>query len=98
MGKILSDTDLIEQIKTDVIGQELQINDYVLMKKPKTGSAELIIGTVIAFTPKKVKVKFVNNWCWPSKHEQVQVWISAPRSLFKIEKDNPKFVEYLLKQ
>lgn len=79
---------------SDLIGQPLDIGDAVVMRMP--GYNDICIGTVIAFTLKKVRVEYFNNWNYLKGMKEIVV--IYPKSLFKIEKTNPVFVEYLLKK
>lgn len=75
----------------DLIKRPLEIGDAVVMGRPRYSG--LCIGTIVAFTPKKVRVKYINNWNYKAMEETILV---EPFSLCKI--DGPHYTEYLLKK
>lgn len=75
----------------DYIGRELKPGDAVVMTTPSYSS--ICIGTVVEFTPKKVRVKFMNTWNY-SKPTEFTILVES-KTLYKA--DGPDFVEYLLK-
>ena len=53
----------------DVFGNELAIGDTVAFYAP--GYRDMVTGTIIAFTPKQVRVEFNNTWNYgPKGHIQ----------------------------
>ena len=77
----------------DLINQDLHIGDPVVMRMPSY--SDICIGTVIGLTPKKVRVEYTNTWNY-SKGQKENILVSS-MSLFKIDKANPAFVEFLMK-
>jgi len=70
----------------DLIGRELAINDYVALMLP--GYRSLIVGRIVKFTPKKVRVAYT----YQRRNEDSAI---DPCELVKL--DGPDFTTYLLK-
>ena len=69
-------------VARDIVGQELTIGDVVVMTMPRY--ADICFATIIAFTPKNVRVQYKND-----------TKLAHSKTLFKVDKS--LLVEYLLK-
>lgn len=71
----------------DHIGRELAIGNVVVMSMP--GYSDICLGTIVEFTPKRVRVEYENNWNMMSRT------LVEPKTLFLV--NSYDLVEYLLK-
>ena len=73
----------------DHIGQELAVGDVVVMSMP--GYSNIWLGTIVGFTPKKVRLEYESKWSYAGSMTMILV---APETLFKVKSTD--LVEYLL--
>ena len=64
----------------DCVGQELSIGDKVVCSDG--GYAELFVGEVVKFTPKKIQVKCYLPFIGP---EAVSIKLKTPLQVYKVE-------------
>ena len=63
----------------DFFGRELSIGDVVAVEAPRYRM--LVKATVVAFTPKQVRVEYINNW--NSSEGRVESYLTSPAHLIK---------------
>ena len=65
----------------DFLGKELELHDEVVFTAPSY--RHLVKGKIIAFTPKKVRIEYINDWNF---HKSVQEYLSEPNFLILAKK------------
>ena len=75
----------------DFLNRELEIGDSVITIAP--GYRSFVLARVIKFTPKQVRVAFMNTWNYPDGY--YTELLQHPTQLTKV--DGPDLTMYLLK-
>lgn len=77
----------------DFLGRELEIGDSVIVIQP--GYRDFVLARVIQFTPKQVRVSFMNTWNYGASGYYTEL-LQPPSQLTKV--DGPDLTMYLLKK
>ena len=76
----------------DFLGRDLELGDSVIVIAP--GYRHFVLARVIAFTPKQVRVSFMNTWNFSDGY--YTELLQGPSQLTKV--DGPDLTAYLLKK
>ena len=68
----------------DFLGKEINIGDQVVLTAPRY--RHFVKATVIAFTPKQVRVEFLNTWNY-GPPGRLQEYLGSPDFLIVINND-----------
>jgi hypothetical protein len=77
----------------DFLGRELELGDSVIVVAP--GYRHFVLARVIHFTPKQVRVSFMNTWNHSGDGYYTEL-LQGPSQLTKV--DGPDLTMYLLKK
>ena len=77
----------------DFLGRELELGDSVIIIAPNY--RHFVLARIIAFTPKNVRVAFMNTWNFAAPGYYTEL-LQSPSQLTKV--DGPDLTMYLLKQ
>lgn len=77
----------------DFLGRDLEIGDSVIVIAP--GYRHFVLARVIAFTPKQVRVSFMNTWNFGAEGHYTEL-LQSGSQLTKV--DGPDLTMYLLKK
>lgn len=76
----------------DFLGRDLELGDSVIIMAP--GYRHFVLARVIKFTPKQVRVSFLNNWNFGSPGYYTEL-LQYASQLTKV--DGPDLTMYLLR-
>ena len=77
----------------DFLGRDLELGDSVIVIAPNY--RHFVLARVIQFTPKQVRVSFMNTWNFGSEGYYTEL-LQSPKQLTKV--DGPDLTMYLLKK
>jgi hypothetical protein len=77
----------------DFICQDLNLDDHVIFVAP--GYRSLVLGQIIKFTEKNVRISYMNTWNY-SKPGRASELLQSPEQVIKIE--GLALTEFLLKR
>jgi hypothetical protein len=77
----------------DFLGRELAIGDSVIVIAPNY--RHFVLARVIQFTPKQIRVSFMNTWNYGPEGHYTEL-LQSPSQLTKV--DGPDLTMHLLKQ
>ena len=77
----------------DFLGRTLELGDSVIVIAP--GYRHFVLARVIHFTPKQVRVSFMNTWNFSGEGYYTEL-LQGPGQLTKV--DGPDLTAYLLKK
>lgn len=80
-------------MKSDFIGRELEIGDSVIVIAPNY--RHFVLARIIQFTPKQVRVSFMNTWNYGGEGRYTEL-LQSPQQLTKV--DGPDLTMYLVKK
>jgi hypothetical protein len=76
----------------DFLGSELEVGDSVITIAPRY--RQLVLSRVIEFTPRSVRVAFMNTWNYPAPGYYTEL-LQQPNQLVRV--DGPELTAYLLR-